>query len=262
MFTSRPPPAWMIRSGVRPASRAAIFGRGQGEPPRARPGQVRPARSTRSRSLPLTWIGHLAGRLGRGGRVDLRPALGVDRRHGSPAAARRRDQSSSVMCGAAGASISSSSRIASSQAGAAGDRRAAVAEQRVRQLHELGDHRVEAEALVVLGHVAQRSMRGGRGSRVAARPRPRRPAACPRRDRRARGRADRGRPSRPGSGSGGRRRCPVGLHGPALVPRAHEHQEQADRVRAVALRPARRDPGRCRATCSCARRRRPGSGPG
>ena len=91
----------------------------------------------------------LAGRLddrrastsGQRSRVDRRPRLA--------GAASRRRHSSSVMCGAAGASISSSSRTASSHSGEPATAVPAVAEQRVRQLHQLGDHRVEAERLVV-----------------------------------------------------------------------------------------------------------------
>ena len=117
----------------------------------------------------------------------------------------------------------------------AGDGRAPVAEQRVGQLHELGDHRVEAERLVVGRDVAQRPVRG-RSDRRAA------PSA-----------SDSPAGSDPASGSPGSRPCgssserpdpvqeavdaadPGRAPRPALVPRAHEHQEQPNRVRAVAV---------------------------
>ena len=120
----RPPPATMTRSGVRPASSRLDL--------RARRGPAARARRRRSRRAPdpvaqlaVDLDRDLAGRLGDGGRVDVRPAW----RCGSTttprrAAASRRDHSSSVMCGAAGASISRSRRIASSHASPTGDRRA------------------------------------------------------------------------------------------------------------------------------------------
>ena len=137
------------------------------------------------------------------------------------------------MCGAAGASISSSSRTASSHSARAGDGRAAVAEQRVRQLHELGDHRVEVERLVVGGDVAQRPVRGRRGSPPAV------GLVCAGRQRARVGIArlaavrvegERPDPVQEAMDAADPGRAPR----PALVPRAHEHQEQPDRVGAVA----------------------------
>ena len=160
MLTSLPP-AWMTRSasGRRAAPRS----------PRGSPGRSRSSVAWSASvgdgdpvaQLAVDLDRHLAVGLGGRGHVDVRPGLAcgstTTARRPRPAAAHH---SSSVMCGAAGASISSSSRIASSHAARARDRRPAVADQGVGQLHELGDHRVEAERLVVGGHVAQGPMGG------------------------------------------------------------------------------------------------------
>ena len=161
---------------------------------------------TLSRSLPLTWTGISRVASAMAATSTSGQASRMDRRPGARPSASRRLHSSSVMCGAAGASISSSSRIASSHSAAAGDRRAAVAEQGVRQLHQLGDHRVEAERLVVGGDVAQRLVAARAERRPASasvspagsEPESGSPASRPLRVQR--------RASRPGSGSDGRRR--------------------------------------------------------
>ena len=174
----------------------------------------------------------LVGRHAGPGRRPARPRCGSSATS-PPAASRRRDHSSSAMCGATGASISSSRRTASSQPGRARGRRAAVAHQQVGQLHQLGHDGVPAEALVVVRDTLAAC--GGRRRAALARrpPRPRRRAAARRWHRRL---------------------LPVRVegHGPdaaqeavdaldalrvpraALVPGAHEHQEQAHRVGAVA----------------------------
>ena len=263
MFTSLPPPAWMIRSGLAPVEDRLDPCRGRGRPARARPQTRRPAPTTRSRSLPLTWIGTsrvssttaLGSTSGQRCGVDRDPWLGRPPPGGG-------DQSSSVMCGAAGASISSSEADGLVPLGRPGDDRPAVAHQRVGQLHELGDHRVEVEGLVVGGHVAQRPVGRLADGGLRAAPRSRPPAAsrvCGSPGSRPCGsRATRPDPVQEAMDATDPGRAPR----PALVPRAHEHQEQADGVGSVAGDEVVGVDRCCRATSTSARRRGRGSGPG
>ena len=177
-LTSLPPPATTIRSGARPSRIARIFSRARTAASMSAV-VASAATTTLSRSLPLTWTGI--------SRVDSTTAVGSTtghvwvwiETHGAPAAARRRLHSSSVICGAAGREHQQEQADGLIPFGRVGYGRAPVTEQRVGQLHQLGDHRVEVEGRVVGRDVAQRPMGGraqggpGVGLRLAGRQRPR-----------------------------------------------------------------------------------------
>ncbi len=117
--------------------------------------------------------------------------------------------------------------------GRARDGRAAITHQDVRQLHQLGDHRVEVERLVVGGHVAQRPVGGLADRETGVRirlTRGQRPALGI--ARLASGRVEHDRPdaAQESMDAADAGRAPRAT----LVPRAHEHQEQPNGVGAVA----------------------------
>ena len=124
--------------------------------------------------------------------------------------------------------------MASSQAGVPDATVPRYRNSDVRELHELRDHRVEAERLVVGRHVAQRPVGGGTdradgvglglAGRQVAGVRVARLLPGAIEDQRPDAVQEAVDPADPG-------RAPRA----ALVPRAHEHQEQPDGVRAVAM---------------------------
>ena len=232
MLTSLPPPAWMIRVRLLAVQRGGDLVACQHDLLQLDLGDPR-RHGDPVAQLAVDLDRDLVGRLDDQGLVDRRPRLGVDRR---PGLAPRLGQPRPQLLGDVRRRRRQHEQEQPDRLvplGQAGDGRAAVARQQVRELHELRDHRVPAEALEVLGHVAQRPVRrrahprsrvllGLTGRQLGP---ARSPASvpcgsitnAPHAVQELVHAADAGRAPRA-----------------ALVPGAHEHQEQPDRVGAVA----------------------------